>query len=194
MNYKISYFIIAAAMMFSTASMAAVTAEEAEQLKTTLTPLGAERAGNADGSIPAWDGGYTEVDPAFVPGKPGSKRKDFFASDKVLYTITSQNMEQYADKLTDGLKALLKKYPDYKMNVYPTRRSAAAPQEVYDNTFENATRARLVSDGFGIEGAIGGTPFPIPKSAHEVMWNHSLHWEGKRIRYTSDCYLATPDG
>jgi hypothetical protein len=73
MNYKISYFIIAAAMMFSTASMAAVTAEEAEQLKTTLTPLGAERAGNADGSIPAWDGGYTEVDPAFVPGKPGSK-------------------------------------------------------------------------------------------------------------------------
>ena len=29
-------------------------------LTTTLTPLGAERAGNADGSIPAWTGGMTE--------------------------------------------------------------------------------------------------------------------------------------
>ncbi len=36
---------------------AGVTAQEAARLKTDLTPLGAERAGNKDGSIPAWTGG-----------------------------------------------------------------------------------------------------------------------------------------
>ena len=35
-------------------------AAAATLLTTTLTPLGAERAGNADGSIPAWTGGMTE--------------------------------------------------------------------------------------------------------------------------------------
>ena len=32
--------------------MAAVSPQEADKLGTTLTPLGAEKAGNADGSIP----------------------------------------------------------------------------------------------------------------------------------------------
>ncbi|HSX65601.1 MAG TPA: hypothetical protein VLF15_12785, partial [Pseudoxanthomonas sp.] len=38
---------------------AAVSAEQANALKDTLTPLGAEKAGNSDGSIPAWTGGLT---------------------------------------------------------------------------------------------------------------------------------------
>ena len=42
------------------AATAAVSAEEAAKLKTVLTPFGAERAANKDGSIPAWDGGYTQ--------------------------------------------------------------------------------------------------------------------------------------
>lgn len=37
-------------------AFAAVTAQEAASLKTTLTPLGAERAGSKDGTIPAWTG------------------------------------------------------------------------------------------------------------------------------------------
>ena len=37
--------------------MAAVSPEEAAKLGTSLTPVGAEKAGNADGSIPAWTGG-----------------------------------------------------------------------------------------------------------------------------------------
>ena len=42
---------------------AAVSAEEARQLGTTLTAVGAEKAGNKDGSIPAWTGGLSTAPP-----------------------------------------------------------------------------------------------------------------------------------
>lgn len=41
--------------------MAAVSPEEAAKLGTSLTPVGAEKAGNADGSIPAWTGGIPKM-------------------------------------------------------------------------------------------------------------------------------------
>lgn len=197
MNYKISYLIIAAALTFSTASQAAVSAAEAEKLKSTLTPVGAERAGNADGSIPAWDGGYTETDPAFEPGKPGSKRKDFFADEKPLYSVTSANMDQYADQLAEGVKALLKKHADFRVDVYPTHRTAAFPQTIIDGTYKNATSAKLADEGLGIEDAgnlADGFPFPIPKNGPEVIWNHLSRWDGKTMQYTSNCWLVTPNG
>ena len=37
---------------------------------------------------------------------------DPFAADKPLFTITQQNAEQYAAKLSDGHKAMLKAYAD----------------------------------------------------------------------------------
>ena len=42
-----------------TPAFGAVSAQEAERLGKDLTPMGAERAGNADGTIPAWDGAIT---------------------------------------------------------------------------------------------------------------------------------------
>src|SRR5436190_20338783 len=90
---------------------AAATTEDAAKLKSDLTPLGAEKAGNKDGSIPAWTGGYTTP----IPGdKPGGRRGDPFKDEKPLFSITAQNMDQYADKLSDGTKALLKKYPEFR--------------------------------------------------------------------------------
>ncbi len=115
---------LSASLLFAHGAVAAVSAEEASaeeagKLKTTLTPLGGERAGNADGSIPAWTGGYTKVDPAY---KDGGKRDDPFASDKSQLTITAQNMAQYADKLTPGIQAMLKKYPDIRPTAVPPHR------------------------------------------------------------------------
>ena len=112
---------------------AAATAEEAARLKSDLTPFGAEKAGNKDGTIPAWNGGYTTP----IPGdKPGGRRGDPFKDEGPLYSITAKNAEAHADKLTDGAKAMLKKYPDsFRVDVYKTHRTAAAPQWVYDNTF-----------------------------------------------------------
>lgn len=169
---------------------AAVTAEEAAALKSRLTPFGAERAANADGSIPAWTGGYTTP---IAGDKPGGRRGDPFKDEKPLFSITAKNVEQYAAKLSDGQIALLKKYPDtYRIDVYKTHRTAAAPQWVYENTFKNATRARLVGDV--VEGAYGGIPFPLPSSGAEVMWNHMLRWRGTTWEFNVTHYLLTADG
>jgi hypothetical protein len=93
--------------------------------------MGAEKAGNKAGTIPAWTGGFTGT----IPGdKPGGKRGDPFKGEKPLYSVTAKNMAEHADKLSEGVKAMLKKYPDsYRLDVYRTHRTAMAPQWVYDN-------------------------------------------------------------
>lgn len=155
-------------------AQAAVTAEEAARLKTDLTPFGGEKAGSADGTIPAWTGGYATPIPGFVNG---GRRPDPFADERPVLVIDAGNMAQHVDRLSDGLQAMLKKYPDtFRVNVYPTHRTAAAPQWVYDNTFQNAVRATLVNNV--PEGAYGGIPFPIPQTGVEAMWNHLLRWRG----------------
>jgi hypothetical protein len=196
MSVRLSVLAIALAGPVLTGSnlFAAVAPDVAATLNTTLTPLGAERAGNEDGSIPPWEGGLTEVTPGY---KAGGRRPDPFADEKPLFSITAGNMEQYADKLTDGTKAMLKKYPDsYRVDVYPTHRTAAAPQWVYDNTFKNATSAEIVEGSGGPEpkGAYGGVPFPIPQSGAEVMWNHLLRWTGEAWHWESTQYQFTADG
>ncbi|TFW37270.1 DUF1329 domain-containing protein, partial [Pseudomonas fluorescens] len=154
-------------------------------------PFGAQRAGNADGSIPEWKGGLTQADPSY---KEGGKRSDPFAADQAQLTITAQNMAQYADKLSAGTQAMLKKYPDsYKVVVYPTRRSAAAPQSIYDATFANATGGKLVNGPAGSMplGAAGGIPFPIPQNGEEAIWNHLLRWRGASWHANFSQYLTT---
>ncbi len=174
----------------SAPTQAQVTAQEAARLKTDLTPFGAERAGNRDGSIPPWTGGFTGT----IPGeKAGGRRSDPFKDEKPLFTVTAQNMAQHEDKLSDGVKALLRKYPQtYKLNVYKTHRTALAPQWVYDNTFRNATRARL--KGHDLEGAYGGIPFPIPKNGIEAIWNHKVSWRGTAWEAMLSQYQITADG
>jgi hypothetical protein len=160
----------------STVSWAQVTPEEIAQLGTTLTPMGAQKEGNAEGTIPPWTGGLTSPPEGW---EPGTHLVDPFADDAVLFTITSANMDEYADHLSDGQKALLTTYPDtYKMNIYPTHRSAAFPQRIYDKTKEIVATAQLVENGYGVTGAINGIPFPIPKSGVEVIWNHLLRYRG----------------
>ncbi len=191
---KLALITLACSAALVDVAVAAASAAEAEQLKSSLTPFGAEKAGNKDGTIPAWTGGYTTPIPGF---KNGGRRGDPFASDKPLYSITAKNLDQHADKLSDGVKAMFQKYPDtYRVDVYPTRRTAAAPQWVYDNTLKNATRARIVENANGSvpEGAFGGIPFPIPKSGVEVLWNHQLRWRGESWQYDMRGWLGTADG
>ncbi len=183
--------LLVALMAAPVVALAAVSADEAAKLKTTLTPLGAERSANKDGTIPPWDGGATKAAAGY---KAGDARPDPFAADKPLLSINAKNMDQHAAKLSDGVKALMKKYPDFRIDVYPTRRSAAAPQWVYDNTFKNATRAKLVDGGHGTENAYGGTPFPIPKDAYEVFQNHRLAWIGTHIQTPIRVWVVTADG
>jgi len=163
------------------------TAQEAASLKTTLTPVGAERAGNKDGTIPAWDGGYTKVDPSWQAGTP---RPDPFASEKPQFSITGGNSAKYADKLSEGVLSLLKKYPDFRMDIYPTHRTAATPDWVQDNIAKNVTRAKAANGGLSVESAYGGIPFPIPKTGFEAMWNHLLAWKGEASQEKIRTYVV----
>ena len=154
---------------------AGISAADASRLGNDLTPLGGEKAGNADGSIPAWNGGITTAPAGYTPGQ---HHPDPFAGDAVKFTITGANADQYADKLSAGHLALLKAYPDYTMPVYATHRSASNPQRIYDATRQYATTAALAEGGNGITGAVIGTPFPIPQNGLEVIWNHLTRYRG----------------
>jgi hypothetical protein len=84
--------------------------------------------------------------------------------------------------------------PDgFKMNVYPTKRTAEAPDWVYANARKNATNARLVEDGQKIEGNLPGTPFPIPQSGLEVLWNHMVRY-AEPFSQTYDVYYVGSNG
>jgi hypothetical protein len=185
---------LAVALMFATLPLAAkVSQEEAGRLKSTLTPMGGERAGNADGSIPAWDGGYTTSPPCYK-GR-GSRYCDPFGDDKPLFTVTGQNYQQYAEKLSEGQKAMFEKFPGtYKMNVYKTRRTAAYPQDVYDATYNNALNAELGGGGEALVNAILGIPFPIPKSGVEPVWNHKVRYRGESGRRWNSQAAVTTTG
>ncbi|WP_281686798.1 DUF1329 domain-containing protein, partial [Pseudomonas citronellolis] len=181
---KRSIIVLALITLMAPATRAAVSPDQAAQLKSSLTPLGAEKAGNADGRIPAWSGGLTQA-PAGYKG-PGSHHVDPFAADQPLFTITKANLEQYKANLTPGQIALFNTYPDsFQMPVYPTRRSGSAPQWVYDNTFRNATTAKLVEGGNGFADAYGGTPFPIPQNGLEALWNHIARYRGSYVERRS---------
>ncbi|MDH1109329.1 DUF1329 domain-containing protein [Pseudomonas otitidis] len=162
--------------------MAAVSADEAAQLGTTLTPLGAEKAGNADGSIPAWTGGIGK-DAGAVDAK--GFLADPFANEKPLFTITAQNVDQYKDKLSDGQVAMLKRYPEtYRIPVYPTHRTVNVPQAVQDAAKKSALYVQPINDGNGLAHFAESRyyAFPIPKSGVEVIWNHVTRYRGGNLR------------
>ncbi|WP_062569400.1 DUF1329 domain-containing protein [Pseudoalteromonas arabiensis] len=174
--------LIAAAFcsVFASSSvLAKITADEAARLGNDLTPIGAEKAANKDGSIPAWTGGITTPLASY---KAGMHHPDPYAEDKVLFTIDKSNVDKYKEYLSPGQIELFKTYPDtFKMNIYQTRRSASYPQFVYDATKKYATTAELVEGGNGIKNTAVGVPFPIPKDGLEAIWNHLLRFRGLSI-------------
>jgi len=159
---------------FQTPAGAKATPEEIAGLGAELTPVGAEKAGNEAGTIPAWDGGITTPPEGY---EPGDHHPDPYADDEVRFTITAANMDDYAENLSPGHQAMLTTYSDtFKMKVYPSHRSASFPQRIYDKTAEVAATAELVSGGNGVTGAVIGIPFPIPENGQEVIWNHLLRY------------------
>ena len=166
---------LATALAMSGTAWAAVSADQANRLGRDLTPVGGEKAGNAAKTIPEWTGGIT-APPANY--KPNMHHPDPFAGDKATLTITPANYKQYADYLSEGQKGMFAKYSTFKMNVYPTRRSASFPSRTYEYTKKNATTAKLESNGDGVIDAAEGIPFPIPQNGYEAVWNHKLKFKG----------------
>ena len=175
---RLAFWLAAVAVAFTGPVLAKVPQAEADKLKNgTLTPMGAEPGGNADNSIPKWDGGLK----APKAGE-GGRFANPFPEDKPKFTIDKSNLEQYKKNLTIGQQALFAKYPTYKMPVYESRRSAAFPDFVYEWNHKNALAAELTNNGNGFQGAAVGIPFPIPQSGVEPVWNHKGRYRGESIR------------
>lgn len=180
--------IAALALAVSTHATAKVSAAEAAKLDgKTLTPMGSVVKGNgkdvASGlGIPSWTGGITRDMIPKTYTQAGQHHPDPFADDKVVFTITNQNKSQYADKIPEGIKAMLETYPDsFRLNVYPSRRTTGLPEWVAKEVKANATRSVLTESG--VDQVFGGSPFPIlhgsnADKAKQAIWNHILRWRG----------------
>lgn len=187
---------------------AGVSAEEAARLGKDLTPVGAIRAGNADGSIPEWTGkanfpqdtiDLTRAELERLrteePAELEARFRGALSGDllKPIFTINKANMAQYADQLTDGHKAMLELYPTFEMPVYKTVRTSFFPDRIYEETKLNATRATLIGTD-SVQGAKIGFPFPIPKSGAEVIWNHKMKFRGSAARRFNNQAIVKGDG
>ncbi|MGF6394515.1 DUF1329 domain-containing protein [Pseudomonas plecoglossicida] len=183
---KLRYSLLATALttIIAGQAQAAVSAQEAARLGTSLTRVGAERGANADGSIPAYEGGLTTPPAGFKAGD--GMRPDPFANEQPLLVIDGKNVDQYQGQLTATSVELAKRYPTFHINVYPTHRTVALPPAVLENSVKNATGTRSIDGGVAIENLLPGVPFPIPTTGSEAMWNHLLRVGGNRnVKYDS---------
>lgn len=189
MNLKT--ILIGATIALNGAAHAAVSEQDAARLGKDLTPVGAERAGNKEGTIPAWTGGDMKAPAGW---KTGSPRPDPYANEKRQFTIDASNVDRYKDKLAPGQIEMLKTIPGYRMDVYPTQRSCGYPDFYYERTKKNATTAKLGENGHDLAEALGAAvPFPMPRNGAEAVWNHKLHWKGEGF-YMSHAGYIPPKG
>jgi hypothetical protein len=179
----------------SHSAFAKVGADEAAKLGQDLTCFGAEKAANKDGMIPAYTGKQHGAPSNVKYAGPGNFWPDPYADEKPLFVITAQNMEQYAERLSEGQKALFKKYPEtFKMPVYQSHRDWAFPQWACDVSKKNAVEAEIVDGGSGVRATSGVAPFPIPKSGYELQWNMVLPLAPSREVGTFDAAVVYPNG
>lgn len=187
MNNKLINLCLAASLsVASLPTVAKISEAEAARLGgDELTPLGAERAGNAAGTIPAWTGGLKELPAGY---SVGDRLVDPFPDDEPLFVISSDNVADYAEQLSPGQIAMFKRYPDtYRMRVFPSRRSARLPENEYALIKKSAVTTELAEGGNGLVNFSAGVPFPIPTEGVEVIWNHITRYRnetGLSRRYT----------
>lgn len=193
MTIKVTVAALCLSSLVTSSALAAVSPEQAARLGKDLTPLGAEMAGNADGSIPPWDPAGTPVPEGFIEGS--DNYINAYPNEKPLYTIDASNWKEYADNLTVGTHGMFEKYgaDGFKIHVYPSHRGTIRPDWYYANTLKNATGATLVDDGQKIDGNYPGVPFPIPQTGLEVMWNHMIRY-GEPATSQTDVYYVGSNG
>jgi len=191
----ITIILILMTMGYLSLAFGAISEEEASKLGgPLLTPIGAERAGNKDGTIPEWTGVPIPSPKNFKPGS--GVRPDPFADEKPLFSINQKNMDKYSDKLSEGVKTFMKRYPDYRIDVYKTHRTMVFPKWYYDQTKKSATKCQVINDDKTLSGrgCHGGTPFPIPKAGIELYWNHAIRFQGEANTNEMECYNITTEG
>lgn len=173
-----SHFLSAITLAVQVVLAFAAGPQGEEHLGKELTPLGGEKAGNKDGTIPAWSG----FEAPLAGWAPKKKRLDFWKhkAEKPLFSIDASNVDKYADKLTPGQIQVIKQIKGYRMDIYPSHRTCDAPAFVQENTKKNLTTAALAPEGWYLKEAyVPGVPFPLPKSGVEAMLNAKYHYRGE---------------
>ena len=192
MKFAQTVLAVSLAMVLAAQAQAAVSTQEAAKLGTSLTMVGAEKAGNADGSIPAYNGGLTTPPASFKSGD--SMRPDPFANEKPLLVIDGKNVDQYKNMLSATTVELAKRFPTFRVDVFPTHRTVSLPQAILDNGVKNASGAKSLENGLAIDNVLPGVPFPIPQSGNEAMWNFLLRYQGVSINSKYDSWNVDSAG
>ena len=185
---KLTTIISVALVLASGAATAKVTPQEANKLGKQLTLMGAEKAGNSAGSIPAYKGGLKQnssIDPY----------QDIYANEAPLFVITRDNLAKHKNNLTPGQLAMFAKYPaTYKMAIYPTHRTANYPKSIQQKAKKNAATSELLSGGNGLTHFDETIPFAIPQSGVEVIWNHETRFRGGNVELNNANLQVSRDG
>ncbi len=176
-------------------SIAAVSHVEAMKLGVALTPMGAEKTGNNDGSIPAWSGKMKGLPEGLPAIKSGDQYPNIYRHEKNLYTVTAQNLKKHESLISEGLKSLFAKYPEtFFMSVYPSHRDGRFSSIMEKRTAWNAEHTLLAQDGNNILHYTGGVPFPIPNNGTEVIWNARISHPNPTIMGIFDDVAVYPNG
>lgn len=191
MIYKNHLLWTAFSVAVTGSALASVPAEEAKNLGGKLTQFGAEQAGNKEGTIPPYSGKAPKAPAGYDEKDPGQRPDPY--NDKPVFAITAQNADKYADKL-DKMVELFKRFPGYRMNVYPTHRDFAYPKYVLENSVRNATSCKATQNELKLEGCFGGFPFPIPKTGNQVMWNHLLAFQSASLYGITESWVTSANG
>ncbi len=166
-------------------------AADVDKLGTELSPVGAEKGGNKDGTIPAL-GATSTPKAGWVYGK---NREDYweYGKEKPLFAIDASNVDKYADKMSPAQVALIKQTKGYRMEVYPSHRNCGYPDFGQANTKTNATHAKIGADGWSLESVVlPGVPFPMPKKGIEVLWNFLSGYNGVGSEMPSGWTYVSP--
>ena len=165
MHYSKRPIVAGLASVLLTAGLAhaKVSEEEAAKLGTELHPFGAEIAGNADGSIPAWNPKWKGLPPGLEYAGPGETRPDPYTADEPVVVLTAQNYKEHAEHLGEGQMALFERYPEYRMVVMPTHRDFGVNDTTQARTKWNATHTEVDNGVETLKHYNGGIAFPIPQ-------------------------------
>jgi hypothetical protein len=155
-----------------------------------LTPLGAEQAGNAAGTIPEWKGGLAKP-PAGFDRKKGYV--DPFAGEKPLFVVNQSNLAEHQKFLSAGQIVLIKRYPNYTIPVYPSHRTAVFSEAMMKAIETEAGKPKVVHGGLAVEGVTAtSVPFPQPKSGIEAVWNTLLRRPAQTLESHTSGFVAGP--
>ena len=161
------------------------------QVQPGPTLIGAERAGNASGSLPPWTGGLSDT--SGLRRIDGKRPANPFADEQPEFVINQNNYTQYSGLLSEGHQEMLRRYNDYEMRVFRSHRTVVYSDAIQQATEANRATAKLLESD-SLTGARLGFPFPEPATGAEVMWNHRVRPRGRTQEILSDEAVVEADG